>query len=70
MENNNEIISEENKTEEEIEELQQQLNALNEEITKEDVFSDYELMNSKCLEIEKTKQKIDDLFDVLIELDA
>ena len=58
------------KTEEEIEELQQQLNALNEEITKEDVFSDYELMNSKCLEIEKTKQKIDDLFDVLIELDA
>lgn len=58
------------KTEEEIEELQQQLDALNEEITKEDVFSDYELMNSKCLEIEKTKQKIDDLFDVLIELDA
>ena len=58
------------KTEEEIEELQQQLDALNEEITNEDVFSDYELMNSKCLEIEKTKQKIDDLFDVLIELDA
>ena len=58
------------KTEEEIEELQQQLDALNEEITKEDVFSDYELMNSKCIEIEKTKQKIDDLFDVLIELDA
>ena len=57
-------------TENEIDTLQQQLDALNEEITHEEVFSDYELMNAKCTEIEKLKQKIDELFDLLVELDA
>ncbi len=57
-------------TENEIEELQQQLDALNEEISHEEVFSNYELMNEKCTEIENIKQKIDDLFDLLVELDA
>jgi ATP-binding cassette subfamily F protein 3 len=57
-------------TENEIDTLQQQLDALNEEITHEEVFSDYELMNAKCTEIEELKQKIDELFDLLVELDA
>ena len=57
-------------TENEIEELQSKLDALNEEISHEEVFSDYELMNKKCSEIEAIKQKIDELFDVLVELDA
>lgn len=57
-------------TENEIEELQSRLDALNEEISHEEVFSDYELMNKKCSEIEAIKQKIDELFDVLVELDA
>jgi ATP-binding cassette subfamily F protein 3 len=56
--------------ENEIDTLQQQLDALNEEITHEEVFSDYELMNAKCTEIEELKQKIDELFDLLVELDA
>ena len=57
-------------TENEIEELQNKLDALNEEISHEEVFSDYELMNKKCSEIEEIKQKIDELFDILVELDA
>ena len=56
--------------ENEIEELQSKLDALNEEISHEEVFSDYELMNKKCSEIEETKQKIDELFDILVELDT
>ncbi|MBQ9895440.1 MAG: ABC-F family ATP-binding cassette domain-containing protein [Ruminococcus sp.] len=55
--------------EKEIDELQAQIDALTEEIGKEEVYSDYELMNSKCSEIEKLKQQIDEDFEKLIELD-
>lgn len=55
--------------EKEIDELQAQIDALTEEIGKEEVYSDYELMNSKCSEIEKLKQQIDENFEKLIELD-
>ena len=39
------------------------------EITKEEVYSDYELMNAKCREIDELKGKIDENFEKLIELD-
>ncbi len=55
--------------EKEIDELQAKIDALTEEISREDVYSDYELMNSKCSEIETLKQKIDENFERLIELD-
>ena len=55
--------------EKEIDELQAKIDTLNEEISHEEVYSDYELMNSKCLEIESLKQQIDDDFEKLIELD-
>jgi len=55
--------------EKEIDELQAKIDALTEEISREDVYSDYELMNSKCSEIEALKQKIDENFERLIELD-
>ncbi len=55
--------------EKEIDELQLKIDFLTEEIGKEEVYSDYELMNSKCLEIENLKQKIDENFELLIELD-
>ncbi|MCM1007366.1 MAG: ABC-F family ATP-binding cassette domain-containing protein [Ruminococcus flavefaciens] len=55
--------------EKEIDEFQLKIDSLTEEIGKEEVYSDYELMNSKCLEIETLKQKIDENFELLIELD-
>ncbi len=56
--------------ENEIEAMQQQIDALTEEISHEDVYSDYELMNKKCAEIDELKNKIDEYFDILVELDA
>lgn len=55
--------------ENEIELLQSQIDALTEEIASEEVYSDYELMNRKCTEIETLKNKIDENFDRLVELD-
>ena len=55
--------------EKEIDEFQAQIDALTEEISKEEVYTDYELMNSKCAEIDVLKQKIDENFEKLIELD-
>lgn len=52
-----------------LDELQLKIDFLTEEIGKEEVYSNYELMNSKCLEIENLKQKIDENFEILIELD-
>ena len=40
-----------------------------EEIAKEEVYSDYELMNQKCTEIDDLKQKIDADLELLIELE-
>lgn len=55
--------------EKEIDELQAKIDALTEEIGREDVYSDYELMNAKCSEIEELKAKMDENFELLIELD-
>lgn len=55
--------------EREIDDLQEKIDALTEEISREEIYSDYELMNSKCSEIEKLKAKIDENFERLIELD-
>ena len=53
----------------EIDTLQNQLDLLNEEITKPEIFSDYETMNQKCSEIDRIKTLIDVKFDMLVELD-
>ncbi len=55
--------------EKEIDELQVRIDLLTEEIGREEVYSDYELMNSKCAEIDSLKQQIDEDFEKLIELD-
>ena len=55
--------------EKEIDEFQAKIDALSEEITKEEVYSDYGLMNAKCREIDELKGKIDENFEKLIELD-
>ncbi len=56
--------------ENEIDEFQTKIDTLTEEISLEEVYTDYELMNSKCAEIEMLKNKIDENFDRLVELDA
>ena len=56
--------------EKEIDEIQAQIDALTEEISKEEVYSDYELMNKKCSEIDQLKQKIDEDLELLIELEG
>lgn len=56
--------------EKEIDEFQAQIDELTAEIAKEEVYTDYELMNQKCAEIDSLKQKIDENFDKLIELDS
>lgn len=55
--------------EKEIDVFQAEIDALTEEISKEEVYSDYELMNEKCSRIEILKQQIDDNFDKMIELE-
>lgn len=55
--------------ESEIDSLQSQLDSLNLEITKPEIFSDYETMNQKCSEIDRIKNLIDEKFDLLVELD-
>lgn len=56
--------------EKEIDDFQARIDFLTEEISKEEVYTDYELMNAKCAEIDELKQKIDDDFEKLIELDS
>ncbi|MGN0613930.1 MAG: ABC-F family ATP-binding cassette domain-containing protein [Porcipelethomonas sp.] len=51
-----------------IEENENTLSLLQEEISKEEIYSDFELMNSKCLEIEKLKNENDEMFEEIIEL--
>ena len=54
--------------EELIEQNEERLAVLQEEITKEEIYSDFELMNSKCSEIEKLKNDNDEMFEEIIEL--
>lgn len=55
--------------EKEIDEFQARIDALTDEIGKEEVYSDYELMNAKCAEIDELKQRIDENFELLVELE-
>ena len=55
--------------EKEIDDLQAEIDILTKEISEEEVYSNYELMNSKCSEIERLKQQIDENFDKLVELE-
>ncbi|OLA71951.1 MAG: ABC transporter [Ruminococcus sp. 37_24] len=51
-----------------IEEKQSELDNLQEEITREEVYSDFEVMNKKCTDIEQLKNEIDEIFDEIVEL--
>lgn len=55
--------------EKEIDVFQEEIDALTEEISREEVYSNYELMNEKCSRIEELKQQIEDNFDKMIELE-
>ncbi len=55
--------------ESEIDGYQNIIDTLTEEISKEEVYTDYQLMNEKCTEIERLKNLIDEIFDKLVELD-
>ena len=55
--------------ENEIDSLQAEIDSLTKEISKEEVYSNYELMTEKCSEIDRLKQKMEDDFDLLIELE-
>ena len=54
--------------EKKIDAKQEMLNDLQIEITQEEVYSDFVLMNSKCTEINTLKEQIDHMFDEIIEL--
>lgn len=54
--------------EKKIDAKQEMLNALQIEITQEEIYSDFVLMNSKCTEINTLKEQIDHMFDEIIEL--
>ena len=54
--------------EELIEKNEERLAVLNEEISKEEIYSDFELMHLKCTEIEKLKNENDEMFEEIIEL--
>ena len=56
--------------EKEIDTIQEQIDALTEEISHEEVYSDYELMNEKCTLIEQLKQQTEDLFEQMISLES
>lgn len=55
--------------EKEIDKFQAEIDSLTEEISHEEVYSDYELMNKKCTEIEELKQRIEENFEKMIELE-
>ena len=46
-----------------IEEAEETCSSIEEEMTKPDVFSDYELMNEKCRELEETKKLLEEYYD-------
>lgn len=55
--------------EKEIDSFQAEIDSLTEEISKEEVYSNYELMNEKCTRIDELKQQIEENFDKMIELE-
>ena len=46
-----------------IEDTEQNIGIIEEELTKEEVFSDYVLMNEKCEELEKLKSKLEEYYE-------
>lgn len=52
----------------EMEELQNRCDVLSEEITHEEIYSDFEVMNKKCSEIDELKNTINEKFDEWAEL--
>lgn len=55
--------------EQEIDNIQVLIDTLSEEITQENVYNNYELMNKKCAEIDQLKNEMDEKFELLVELD-
>lgn len=55
--------------EKEIDDFQAEIDFLTEEISHEEIYSNYEIMNEKCTKIEELKQRIEENFDKLIELE-
>ena len=55
--------------EKEIDDFQAEIDLLTEEISHEEIYSNYEIMNEKCTKIEELKQRIEENFDKLIELE-
>jgi ATP-binding cassette subfamily F protein 3 len=52
----------------EIEELQNRADLLSEEITREEIYTNFEVMNEKCTEIDRLKNLINEKFDEWAEL--
>lgn len=55
--------------EKQIDEFQAEIDALTIEISDEKIYSNYELMNEKCLRIDELKQQIEENFEKMIELE-
>lgn len=55
--------------ERELDDFQARLDKLQEEITKEEIYSNFKLMHEKCLEIENIKNLMDKKLEELIELE-
>ncbi len=55
--------------EKQIDEFQAEIDALTIEISDEKFYSNYELMNEKCLRIDQLKQQIEENFEKMIELE-
>lgn len=55
--------------ERELDDFQAKLDKLQEEITKEEIYSNFKLMHEKCLEIENIKNLMDKKLEELIELE-
>lgn len=55
--------------EKQIDEFQAEIDALTIEISDEKIYSNYELMNEKCLRIDQLKQQIEENFEKMIELE-
>lgn len=56
------------KTEKEIEELEEQITTLTKEISDESISSDYELLSKKCEDLDKTKELLNEKYNLWEEL--
>ena len=51
-----------------MEEIQQSIDILSEEITREEIYTDFEVMSKKCSEIDRLKNLANEKFDEWAEL--